>query len=73
LVELPEQVFEDTSVETMIFEFQRESNKPARAKQRIQVLRCEHGVVESELKAAGTIPENAYNDTYLSVFDMSIG
>ena len=72
LVELPGHVFEDASVETMIFVFQRESSKAARAKQRVQVLKCEHGVVEAEFRQVRVIPQKAYNDTYLSVFDTSI-
>ncbi len=68
LVELPDRVFEEAQVETMSFVFQREANKTARARHRLQVLRCDKGAVENEFREVRTIPQRAFESTYLSVF-----
>jgi adenine-specific DNA-methyltransferase len=72
LVELPQRVFEDAAVETMAFTFRREEKQSSRIKHRIDVLRCEMGRLEYEFHDIRTIPQRAFYDTYLSVFDMSM-
>jgi type I restriction-modification system DNA methylase subunit len=72
LVRLPERVFEDAQVETMAFVFQRETNKLARLRNRIDIRQCEKGAVEHEFRTVRTIPQKAFSDTYLNVFDLSI-
>ena len=72
LIELPDRVFEEAQVETMAFAFQREVNKAARARHRLQVLRCGKGAVENEFRGVRMIPQRAFQNTYLNVFDLSI-
>ena len=72
LVQLPEHVFEDAQVETMAFVFQREANKMARLRHRVEIRQCNEGAVEHQFRALRTIPQKAFSDTYLNVFDLSI-
>ena len=56
----------------MAFVFQRETNKLARLRHRVEIRQCERGAVEHEFRTVRTIPQKAFSDTYLNVFDLSI-
>ena len=72
LCDMPDRVFEDASVETCLFSFQREANRAARMNHKVLFVRCTDTKTGPVFARVRQIPQKAFASSPLRVFDTSI-